>query len=39
MIILGIDPGLTKTGFGLISITKDEPKIIDFGIEELKKKF
>ena len=32
MIILGIDPGLTKTGFGLISITKDEPKIIDFGI-------
>jgi len=32
MIILGIDPGLTKTGFGLISINKDEPKIIDFGI-------
>ena len=32
MIILGIDPGLTKTGFGLISIKEDEPKIIDFGI-------
>ena len=32
MIILGIDPGLTKTGFGLISINKDEPEIIDFGI-------
>jgi len=32
MVILGIDPGLTKTGFGLVSITKDDPKIIDFGI-------
>ena len=32
MIILGIDPGLTKTGFGLISIKEDEPEIIDFGI-------
>ncbi|MBI45068.1 MAG: crossover junction endodeoxyribonuclease RuvC [Candidatus Marinimicrobia bacterium] len=32
MTILGIDPGLTKTGFGLISINKDIPKIIDFGI-------
>ena len=29
---MGIDPGLTKTGFGLISINKDEPEIIDFGI-------
>ena len=34
MIILGIDPGLTKTGFGLISINKDKPRIIDFGIIE-----
>ena len=32
MIIMGIDPGLTATGFGLISINKDKPKIIDFGI-------
>tara|TARA_B100001250_G_C19527596_1_gene668820 strand:- start:56 stop:538 length:483 start_codon:yes stop_codon:yes gene_type:complete len=32
MTILGIDPGLTKTGFGLISVNKDTPKIIDFGI-------
>ena len=32
MVILGIDPGLTKTGFGLISIAEDEPKIIDFGV-------
>ena len=32
MIILGIDPGLTKTGFGVLSINKDEPEIIDFGI-------
>ena len=32
MIILGIDPGLTKTGFGVLSIIKDKPKLIDFGI-------
>jgi len=32
MIILGVDPGLTQTGFGLISIKEDEPKIIDFGV-------
>ena len=32
MIIMGIDPGSTKTGFGVISINKDEPEIIDFGI-------
>tara|TARA_B100000029_G_C17395181_1_gene894926 strand:- start:281 stop:763 length:483 start_codon:yes stop_codon:yes gene_type:complete len=32
MIILGVDPGLTQTGFGLISIKEDHPKIIDFGV-------
>ena len=34
MIVLGIDPGLTKTGFGLLSIANDTPKIIDYGIIE-----
>ena len=34
MIVLGIDPGLTKTGFGLLSISNDIPKIIDYGIIE-----
>ena len=34
MIVLGIDPGLTKTGFGLLSISNDTPKIIDYGIIE-----
>ena len=34
MIVLGIDPGLTKTGFGLLSISSDSPKIIDYGIIE-----
>ncbi len=34
MIVLGIDPGLTKTGFGLLSISNDSPKIIDYGIIE-----
>ena len=32
MIILGIDPGLTTTGFGILSTKNDETKIIDFGI-------
>ena len=32
MIVLGIDPGLTKTGFGLLSISNDIPQIIDYGI-------
>ena len=34
MIVLGIDPGLTKTGFGLLSISNDTPQIIDYGIIE-----
>ena len=34
MIVLGIDPGLTKTGFRLLSISNDSPKIIDYGIIE-----
>ena len=34
MIVLGIDPGLTKTGFGLLSISNDTPEIIDYGIIE-----
>jgi len=34
MIILGIDPGLTATGFGLLSISNDKPQIIDYGTIE-----
>ena len=34
MIVLGIDPGLTKTGFGLLSISNDKPQIIDYGVIE-----
>ena len=34
MIILGIDPGLTKTGFGIISISNNNTKLIDYGIIE-----
>ena len=32
-IILGIDPGLANTGFGLIEFNKnnDEKKVIDYG--------
>ena len=34
MLILGIDPGLTKTGFGLLSISNDKPQIVDYGVIE-----
>ena len=36
-IILGIDPGTTAMGYGIIEIIKKEPKIIALGILELKK--
>ena len=38
MIVLGIDPGLTTTGFGILSNKNDTTKIIDYGIIEPNKK-
>lgn len=32
MIILGIDPGLSKMGFGVIKINDEQTSLIDFGI-------
>ena len=32
MIIIGIDPGLVNTGYGIISIKNEVPSLIDFGI-------
>ena len=32
MIIIGIDPGLVKTGYGIVSIKNERPELIDFGI-------
>ena len=32
MIILGIDPGLVRTGYGLIEVVNEKCKILDFGI-------
>ena len=32
MKILGIDPGLIQTGFGIISVKDDETALIDYGI-------
>ena len=32
MIIIGIDPGLVNTGYGIISIKNEIPSLIDFGI-------
>ena len=34
MVILGIDPGLTKTGFGVISVKNNNIKLLDYGIIE-----
>ena len=31
MIILGIDPGLLQTGYGLIKITGNNKKVLDYG--------
>ncbi len=32
MLILGIDPGLNRTGFGLIEINKNKPHYIESGV-------
>ena len=32
MRILGIDPGLTKTGFGIIDVQNENLKVVDYGI-------
>lgn len=32
MIVLGIDPGLNRMGFGLVEIKNDSPVMIDFGL-------
>jgi len=37
-IILGIDPGTTITGYGLISVTGKTPTLITLGIIDLRKK-
>jgi len=36
MIILGIDPGSVKCGFGIIEISNNKPKYIECGIIDLK---
>lgn len=33
-IILGLDPGFGRTGYALISGSKDKPKLVDFGLIE-----
>ena len=32
MRILGIDPGLVQTGFGIILVNNNEPEMVDYGI-------
>lgn len=35
MIIIGIDPGTSRTGYAIVKYTRGEAKIIDFGCWEL----
>ena len=37
MIIIGIDPGLARVGYGVIEVKKEEKKLLDCGIIETKK--
>ena len=32
MIILGIDPGLNRMGYGLIAMNNETPEVVDFGL-------
>ena len=32
MKILGIDPGLVQTGYGIITIKNNDPQIVDYGV-------
>ena len=32
MKILGIDPGLVQTGYGIITINNNDPQIVDYGV-------
>ena len=38
MRILGIDPGLTKTGFGILDVHNESLKVVDYGIIKPKSK-
>ena len=37
MIIIGIDPGLARLGYGIINVKRDEKTLLDCGIIETKK--
>ena len=37
MIIIGIDPGLARVGYGIIEVNRDEKILLDCGIIETKK--
>ena len=34
MVILGIDPGLTRTGYGLLSVDNEILNVLDYGVIE-----
>ena len=37
MVIIGIDPGLARVGYGIIEVTRNEKNLLDCGIIETKK--
>ena len=37
MLILGIDPGIATTGYGVIKVSKNEYELLDFGLIETEK--
>ncbi len=37
MVIIGIDPGLARVGYGIIEVKKNEKKLLDCGIIETQK--
>ena len=37
MIIIGVDPGLARVGYGIIEVNRNEKKLLDCGIIETKK--
>ena len=39
VVILGIDPGIVSTGYGLLSVTAGQPEVLDYGTIVIKNDF
>ncbi len=38
MVVLGIDPGVVSTGYGLLSVAGGQPQVLDYGVITLESK-